>query len=244
MVLIGGGGFQNTLPFLEKIVSLCRDSAPTILIMPTAGDDNPGAVSPWEELFGSLGASVESLLLIKDPPSNDRIREQVLESDAVFVPGGDTRLMMRTWRKVRVGGVFREALRNGVLLSGRSAGANCWFKTSIAADATISNRNRVIEYRKVRGLGFLDGALCTHYNGRKEAFGYFLQQFGGVGLGIDDGTALVLEEGRLKVHALTGNEAAYKVHIKNGWVTEEKLSCNRLYLIDEVFGAIDTIKEE
>ena len=39
MVLICGGRFQDTLPFLKKIVSSCRNTAPSVLVVPTGGGD-------------------------------------------------------------------------------------------------------------------------------------------------------------------------------------------------------------
>jgi dipeptidase E len=234
MVLIGGGRFSETVPFLREIVSLCDRSDPLVLLIPTAGYDSQQTISIWADLFDGLGAEVESLLLLKDPPSPRQIEETIGKCNAVYVPGGDTRHMMKVWRKLGVDKALRRAFRDGTVLSGRSAGAGCWFRRCLSADASGNTRTKVIEYRRVSGIGLVDATLCTHYSNRREAFEYCLRQTGGVGLGLDDGVAVSILGREARVISLNAECGAYTSIIRDGFLHEERLAEGCIHQIESI----------
>ena len=79
----------------------------------------------------------------------------VLEQDAVFVGGGNTRSMLAVWREWGLDAHLRAAWERGTVLGGWSAGSICWFEQgltdSVAGPLTVLD-----------GLGFLPGSNCPH----------------------------------------------------------------------------------
>ncbi len=111
----------------------------------------------------------------------------VLEQDAIYVGGGNTRSMLAVWREWGLDRHLRQAWEHGVVLGGASAGSICWFDygvtDSIAGPLTA-----------LPGLGFLPGSNCPHYDSeplRRPAFQRLVAR-GAIpdGLAADDGAAL------------------------------------------------------
>jgi peptidase E len=118
----------------------------------------------------------------------------VLEQDAIFVGGGNTRSMLAVWRDWGLDLHLRKAWDSGVVLGGGSAGSICWFEQgvtdSIAGPLTA-----------LPCLGFLSGSNCPHYDSEPArrptyrklvAAGRIME-----GVAADDGVALHFVEERL-----------------------------------------------
>jgi peptidase E len=90
-------------------------------------------------------------------------RETFLRGDLIFVPGGNTRAMLGVWKEWEADLLLREAYESGVILSGVSAGAICWFEQYF----TDSDPN-TLEMRN--GLAFEKGVACPHYEERSTQF--------------------------------------------------------------------------
>ncbi len=75
--------------------------------------------------------------------------------------GGNTRSLLGVWREWGLHEVLREAWQAGIVLSGVSAGAICWFEQG----STDSWADRL---RPLDCLGFLPGSCCPHYDAEPE----------------------------------------------------------------------------
>ena len=122
------------------------------------------SINKFYEAFKTEQASH---ITIQDFESSN-IQEVVNSLDIVYVGGGNTQYMLRTWQRTHFDAVLRNAYRNGVILAGISAGAMCWF------DTCFSKKNEE-EYEEFKGLGILRGSLCPHYNdeNRRKAFDHW-----------------------------------------------------------------------
>ena len=134
--------------------------------------------------------SVSPLFLHQGHPS--QALSVLADADAVWVPGGDALLLLSTWRKTGTDKALRKAARRGVVLSGRSAGANCWFSYALAAEPP-RKAARFFSYRRNKGLGIVDTTLCAHYTDRREGFRNLLETFDCAGVGLGDATAFVVD---------------------------------------------------
>ena len=54
-----------------------------------------------------------------------------MDQDAIFVGGGNTKSMLAIWRDWGLDKILKKAYLNGVVMSGVSAGAICWFQQGI-----------------------------------------------------------------------------------------------------------------
>ena len=57
----------------------------------------------------------------------DGFHEWLLSKDIVYVGGGNTFYMLEIWKKNSLEQVFKKAYEKGLILSGVSAGAVCWW---------------------------------------------------------------------------------------------------------------------
>ncbi len=114
------------------------------------------------------------------------LAEVLLAQDAVFVGGGSTLNLLLLWRAHGLDTALRAALEDGVVLSGVSAGMNCWFESSVTDS---HGPLRPLE----DGLGFLPGSACPHYDGEAERRPTYLDLVGSrtlpAGYAVEDGVA-------------------------------------------------------
>lgn len=137
------------------LVSLVEKSGPTICFVGTASGDVDGYAQRISEAFASLDAVTKHLNLFRLPTSD--VRGFVLDSDIIYVGGGNTRSMLAVWREWGVDTILREAWEAGIVLCGPSAGANCWFEQG-TTDSIPGKLTRV------DGLGFLPYSHSPHYD--------------------------------------------------------------------------------
>jgi peptidase E len=84
-----------------------------------------------------------------------------LHQDVIYVGCGNTGNMLAIWRVHGVDRALRAAWRRGIILTGISAGANCWFEA-----CSTDSFGPLAPLRD--GLGLLPGSVCPHYDGEKQ----------------------------------------------------------------------------
>ena len=167
ILAISGGGFskEEKAYIDEYLLKISRkEKKLKIAFIATASDDAQEYINRFYETFKTEQASH---ITIQDFESTN-IQEIINSLDIVYVGGGNTQYMLRTWKRTHFDAVLRNAYRNGVILVGISAGAMCWF------DTCFSEKNGK-EYEEFKGLGILRGTLCPHYNDekRRKAFDHW-----------------------------------------------------------------------
>lgn len=158
------GGFYpvETTSIDKEIIRQSGKANPKLLFIPTASNDSEEYFKVVKKHFTKLGCSVDVLYLIKDKLSKKQIEYKILTSDIVYVGGGNTLRMMTLWRKIGVDTILRKAYKNGVILSGLSAGSICWFRFGNSDSRKFtSGTNKLI---KVTGLGLINALNCPHYD--------------------------------------------------------------------------------
>ncbi len=186
IVAIGGAGFaEDSQPLLAFLLGLTGAERPRVVFLPTASGDAAVNTVAFHDSFGPLGCEHLHVELF-GKPERERIREQILASHAVYVGGGNTANMLAVWRLHGVDEALREAWERGVVLSGTSAGANCWFEA-----CTTDSFGPVAALHD--GLGFLAGSFCPHYDGevdRRPAYRRLVADGLPPGYAADDAVAL------------------------------------------------------
>lgn len=162
------GGFYpvETTSIDKEIINQTGKSNPKLLFIPTASADSKKYFDVVKKHFSKLGCKVDVLYLIKEKLSKKQIQEMILSTDIVYVGGGNTLKMLTIWRRMGIDSILRKAHKKGVVLSGLSAGAICWFKFGNSDSRKFtSGSNRLI---KVTGLGLIDALHCPHYDKEKH----------------------------------------------------------------------------
>jgi dipeptidase E len=230
ILALGGGGFlmeNRHSPIDQYLLRLTGKARPRICFVSTAGGDLPEAIEKFYEAYGALDCEPCHLAFFRNPVPGAvplaNIAETLLAMDAIFVGGGNTRSALAVWREWGLHDIFQRALATGVLLSGVSAGAICWFESGLT-DAIWG-----AGLQPLRCLGFLGGACSVHFHsepGRRDKLHEGVQaRLFTEAIGIDDYAGVLYEDGRIaRVLSWRRGATAYRVTSREGRVLEEALA--------------------
>lgn len=215
IIAIGGGDINSgdTLEIDRVIVEATHLDHPKLLFIPTASNDAQAYVDSVKLAFGeTLGCDVHVLRLIETAPSKEAIKAMIMSADIIYVGGGNTKMMIEVWRQHSVDDYLKEAYNKGVILSGLSAGAICWFDLGHSDSDTIAS-GEIKPYSLVEGIGLIPLLHCPHYNseGRADDFSLKVRASGKIGLGLDNFTAIDLLDDRYRIIKTDQYANAYRV---------------------------------
>jgi peptidase E len=193
VLAIGGLGGSLAPPgrgvpaLIGYALELSGRAEPRVCLINTATGDDPKGLARVYSVLSATPARVTHLELFPMPNVPDPA-ELLLTQDVIFVGGGSVANLAAVWRVHELDRILRAAWQAGVVLSGVSAGAICWFE-----GGTTDSFGPVLR-PFTGGLGFLAGSYCPHYNsepGRRPLF-HSLVADGTLpaGLACDDGAAV------------------------------------------------------
>lgn len=161
IIPIGGGGFYRDAENLELEKYVLRQTgvdSPRVAFVPTASGEPDHYVSSFYSAFLKLGCRPSVLTFFKRTPD---LRSFLLNQDVVYVGGGNTKTLLAVWKDWGMEAILREAWESGIVLTGVSAGAICWFEQGLTD--SFSDGLRPLDC-----LGFLPGSCCPHYDGEVQ----------------------------------------------------------------------------
>ncbi|MEO8448133.1 MAG: Type 1 glutamine amidotransferase-like domain-containing protein [bacterium] len=221
-ILALGGGMFSMEPengMLDKyLLNLIPKERPRICFLGTASNDGMEYRDMFYNFFRNEQCEPSHLSLL-DPPKN--IEEFIMDKDIIHVGGGNTKLIVDQWKKSGLDKIMRKAYDNGIVLSGMSAGAICWFEDGITNPSPG-------KLTLLPCLGLLDGSFCPHYDERAELRSAFhkliLSDVIQSGYGAEDGAAIHFVDGEpIRVVTSRPGVTAYKVRKSRSKVIEEPM---------------------
>lgn len=227
IVAIGGGGFgRNPGEGIIENYILNQSNAknPNICFIPTATGDNEAYKNNYYATFTKLKCNPVHLDFFKRTPDLENL---INEQDVIFVGGGNTKSMLAVWKDWGLDLILHEAYKNGVVMSGVSAGAICWFEQGItdswAEDLVVMDC-----------LGFIGGACCPHYDEepqRKPSLNKFLtKKVLNSCYAVDGGCALHIQDEKVfKSVVFSKNKNSFLVELKDNKVAEKPYSTIDIY---------------
>ena len=165
IIALGGGGFSQEPdnPLLDLyILAQSPAQKPKVCFLPTASNDAEGYIQKFHQFFTQYNCTPSHLSLSK--PHTTDIAGFLLDQDIIYVGGGDPQFMMAVWQEQGVDKILKSAWDNGIILSGISAGAICWFEQFETYEDDLPPEDT----KAVSGLGFLNGAASPHYDSQPE----------------------------------------------------------------------------
>ena len=210
LICIGGGeipriknGIQlpyETREIDEEIVRLSQKQNPKLLFIGTASSNSYDYFLVIKELFEKLGCSVSNLDLLKENLDMEQVKEDILNTDIIYVGGGNTKFMLEKWRTLGVDNLLLEAYNKGIVCSGLSAGSYCWFKYN---------------YDLLEGIGIVNAVNCVHYEQKdmeaKNKFYNVIKEKGLDGIALENCVALEIIDGEMKIIKSDSSKNAYKI---------------------------------
>ena len=189
IIAMGGGGFSmepDNLLLDRYILKQSKQQTPRVCFLPTASGDSDHYIRRFYTAFSQLECRPTHLSLFR-PPTNG-ITSVLNKQDIIYVGGGSTINMLTLWKVWKLDELLKEAWQTGTILCGLSAGSLCWFEEGLSDSVSPG------EYRKIEGLGFIQGSHCPHYDGEQGRPPVYRQlineQALSAGVAADDGVAL------------------------------------------------------
>jgi len=161
IIPIGGGGFYRDSENLELEKYIIRQSGSEnarIAFLPTASGEPDHYVSSFYAAFLKLNCRPSVLTFFKRTPD---LRSFLLSQDIIYVGGGNTKSLLAVWHDWGMPEILREAWQSGIVLTGVSAGAICWFEQGLTDSFSDG-------LRPLACLGILPGSCCPHYDGEAQ----------------------------------------------------------------------------
>lgn len=224
IIAIGGGGFRKSGEFSSDNISIEQyflnqtvKDKPKVCFIPTASGESQTYIVNFYQEFLKLNCQPTHLSLFN--PITADLESFILEQDAIYVGGGNTKSMIALWKEWNLDKYLKKALDSGIVLGGLSAGSICWFEQgvtdSIPGDLTALN-----------ALGFLPGSNCPHYDGEAERRPAYhrllLENQLSDGIAIDDNVAVHFVNGKIvKIVKTNPKGNAYKVSKIDNKIKEE-----------------------
>ena len=148
---------------------------------------------------------------------------------------------MKIWRRLGVDKILKQACERGIVLAGVSAGAICWFDSG-HSNSLFYYDQKNWKYINVKGMGFIKGIFCPHYNGamdgakRSKYFFQMIKKTGGMGLAVDNQCAIEFIGDKYKILSSAPDDSAYRVYKNHGRVVSEKIGpTNELLPVAELY---------
>lgn len=221
---MGGGGYHGPIGGPSRLMlyflGLTGKKHPKVCMIPTASGDKPDTVNQFLHIFNKYGAHPNYLSLFS-LPTND-LEDWLMDFDAIFVSGGNTKSMLGVWREWQLDRLLKQAWERGIVISGGSAGANCWYEQNQTDSFAVG-------FDPLPGLGWVPGSCCPHYSdekGWRPAYLDFVRT-GQLcaGYGISNRAAIHYIDGQFHAAVIEWDQAGvFRVErAADGAVTETKL---------------------
>lgn len=203
LVIIGGGEDRvNEKTVLARFVELAGGPSAKVVVLTAASTVQREMWKIYDEAFGALGVQSRTHLAIRDreQASDPELARQILSADGIFMTGGDQKRLL-----AMIGGTLIDAAMHrvfkerGACIAGTSAGASAMSEhmmaASLSSDALPSKGDTYL----AAGLGFLQRIVVDQHFSERQRLGRLLgvvaQNPYLLGIGIDEDTALVIENG-------------------------------------------------
>ena len=193
---VGGGGFTHSQEsdgrdalLEDRLMALVGPAAKLkIGYIGHANNDRADRLTAFYARFAGCARTTHLPITANVAMAQDFLQDL----DILYVGGGTTTAMLSHWRKSGIADLLLAAARQGLVASGVSAGAICWF-----SDLLLKTEDDCFEHRK--GLGLIAGSACPHFSSepaRKQAFEAAIasRQLQS-GIAIDDGVGVHIING-------------------------------------------------
>jgi len=205
IIAIGGGGFTHQLDTSldQFVIDQSKKSKNKIGFLATASKDDENKINLFYKRYQNTQSELSHFNLTS---TLDGFSEWIINKDIIYIGGGNTVFMLNIWKKNKLESIFKNAYEKGIILSGVSAGAVCWFDW-ILSDSVGPGFN------PLRGINLISGS-CTPHSSNFERINQFESDIKNnklpQGIAIDDGVAVVFIDGKpTEVYSSRKNHTAY-----------------------------------
>lgn len=180
-----------------------------LIIATVASHEPEGYFDAYKAAFADLGVTDLVELYVHDRA--ETLSEEVLEplrnAAGVFFTGGDQLRISSQIGDTPVERFVREIHANGGVIAGTSAGASVMSDTMLVRGSSAET-HRIGDLHMAAGLGLIHDVIIDQHFAERGRIGRLLgavaQNPRILGIGIDEDTAIVVENGEFEVHGRAG----------------------------------------
>ena len=205
IIAIGGGGFTHQLDtgLDQFVIDQSKKTKNKIGFLATASKDDENKINLFYKRYQNTQSELSHFNLTS---ALDGFSEWIINKDIIYIGGGNTVFMLNIWKKNKLESIFKNAYEKGIILSGVSAGAVCWFDWILSDSAGPG-------FNPLRGINLISGS-CTPHSSNFERINQFESDIKNnklpQGIAIDDGVAVVfVDEKPTEVYSSRKNHNAY-----------------------------------
>jgi cyanophycinase len=202
VMVIGGNEDKRAAhsSLLAEFVRRAGGAEARIVIVPSASDEPVRRAAQYRRIFAALGvAQIHAVHAELGVTPDDLLL--IENATGIFITGGDQELLMRHLRETGCAAAIVNAVRNGAVYCGTSAGASAASKKMLFA-RTLANGREVMDFAE--GLGLLPCVIIDQHFSERQRLPRLVQAVkthGMTGIGIDENTAAVWQAGhKTRVH--------------------------------------------
>lgn len=229
----------------KEIIKLTRKSNPNFLFLGHS-QINPNSEKEYFEtmkaIYGKIyGCECRTITRNELIKKDDEIPKIIDWADIIYEGGGNTLDMIKLWNETGFNHILENAWKNGKVMCGVSAGANCWFKECLS-DSLKMKYGSDKPFIVMECLGFVNGLFVPHCDekGRHEAVKELTKRSNIKSWQISNCAALEIIDNKYRIiadHSENRNIKGYGV--KSYWINnkyfEEKIdSSDEFQLISEL----------
>ncbi len=236
IIAIGGGengrpGTKYETKEIDKeIIRLSGKNHPKVLFIPPQSEFQEDYFKIMRKVFVRLGCNISPLYLNNPRPNKKELEKIILDSDIIYVGGGNTLKALKYWRKHGIDKTLKKAAKKNIILSGLSAGAICWFRAGCSDSRKFTSADEKLI--KVNALDLIPALYCPHYDveaDRKIGLERIMKRTAGVGLAFDNCSAIEIIDDRYRIITSKKQANAYRIYWKNGKYIEEMIEKKKTF---------------
>jgi cyanophycinase len=184
-----------------------------LVIATVASHEPDGYFDAYRKAFAPLGVTdlVELYVNERDETRSQKTRELLSDAAGIFFTGGDQLRISSQIGDTPVEDLVRELHRRGGVIAGTSAGASVMSETMLVRGPSAES-HRIGDLHMAPGLGLIRDVIIDQHFAERGRIGRLLgavaQNPRVLGIGIDEDTAIVIEE---KTFRVIGAGAVYVV---------------------------------
>jgi cyanophycinase len=205
LIIIGGAeDKEGKCEVLKEVVKAAGGARGSIVIVTTATHNPRPAGEIYIEIFKKLGVADARAVRIqgRQDASRPELINALKGATCAFFTGGDQLRITSILGGTAMGAGLKDLFNTGMVIAGTSAGASAMSSTMIVTgDEEDSPRKCTV--KMAPGLDLLDGCVIDQHFAQRGRIGRLMcavaQNPHVLGIGIDEDTAAVIEEQRLKV---------------------------------------------
>ena len=205
LVIIGGAeDKEGECKVLREFVRRAGGTSARIVVMTVATELPREVGENYIKVFQRLGAEDVRIVdtVTREDSSSTTALEAIEKSTGVFFTGGDQARITSILKDTELDAIIHKRYAEGIVVGGTSAGAAMMPDVMIVeGDSETNPRVEVVEMGP--GMGFLPGVVIDQHFLQRGRLGRLIsalaQQPAVLGFGIDENTAVIVQDNKLEV---------------------------------------------